>query len=128
MRGSGLKKVMTVSLLGGVDRFVGGIFGMGKGVFISTLLFMLVAGTLSNSTSFLQRSFFYPFLENSSRLVRSFIEDRELRSRFQPSEPAIPVFEEDPPPGKNEVVSDQKLALDELRYQLAREVGDRPRR
>ena len=128
--GFGLKKVMSISLMGGFDRFVGGVFGMGKGVFVSTLLFMLVAGTLSNSSAFLQRSFFYPFLENSSRLVRSFIMDRDLRDRFQANEPAIPAIEEGVAAvyaaGKEKIPSGQELALDELRYQLAREAGSKP--
>jgi len=132
LAGLGMKKVMKVSMLGGFDRLMGGIFGMGKGVFIATLLFMIIAGTLSNSATFLRKSYFYPFFDNSSRMVTSFISDRDLRSRFSPSEPAISALydEELGLPGyrRREITEDQRRALDEIRYQLAREVGDRPRR
>ncbi|MBU0479661.1 MAG: CvpA family protein [Proteobacteria bacterium] len=130
--GLGLKKVVTISMLGGFDRFIGGLFGIGKGVFITTLLFMLVAGTFANSASFLKRSYFYPFLEDSSKLVRSFIMDRSLRDRFQPSEPAIPAIEEGVAnlyaANSRRITTDQERALDAIRYQLAREVGGAPSR
>lgn len=134
LTGVGLKKVLTVSLLGGFDRFLGGLFGFGKGVFFATLLFMTLAASLSNSAPFLRRSYLYPFLDNSSRVVVSFIADRELQQRFRPREPAISsLFDRENwrPSGKKQersLSADQRRALDELRYQLAREHGDNPRK
>ena len=130
--GVGLKKVMKVSMLGGFDRFMGGLFGMGKGMFITILIFMVLAGLLSNSATFLRKSYFYPFLNNGSKAVVSFINDPDLRSGFKPKEPAISsVFEEElgsSEPRRRAVSPDHQRALDDLRYQLAKEVGDRPRR
>jgi len=132
--GAGLKKVLKVSLLGGFDRLLGGCFGFGKGVFFATLLFMTLAASLSNSAPYLRRSYCYPFLNNSSKVVVSFIADRELRNRFQPREPAISsLFELGNPPSAPEkressITSDQRRDLDELRYQLAREYGEHLRK
>ena len=130
--GLALKKFLKVSMLGGFDRFMGGLFGMAKGMFILILMFMVLAGMLSNSASFLKKSYFYPFLNGGSKLVRSFINDPDLRSGFIPKEPAIPsLFTE-----KNNLslTKERKLnpkdqrALNELRYQLAKEVGEKPRK
>jgi membrane protein required for colicin V production len=132
LTGAGLKKVLKVSLLGGFDRLLGGLFGFGKGVFFATLLFMTLAASLSNSAPFLRRSYLYPFLDNSSRVVVSFIADRELRSRFRPREPAIStLFDQENRPSSAEkrevsITADQRRALDDLRYQLAREYGEHP--
>jgi membrane protein required for colicin V production len=132
--GVGLKKVLKVSLLGGFDRLLGGLFGLGKGVFFATLLFMTLAASLSNSAPFLRHSFLYPFLDNSSRVVTSFIADRELRSRFRPREPAIsPLFDQENRQisirnRERSITIDQRRALDDLRYQLEREYGEHPKR
>ena len=134
LTGAGLRRVMKVSLLGGFDRLLGGLFGFGKGVFFATMLFMTLAASLSNSAPYLRRSYLYPFLDNSSRVVVSFIADRQLRNRFRPREPAIsPLSDQEyrPAPGVNRertITADQRRALDELRYQLAREYGDQPSR
>jgi membrane protein required for colicin V production len=130
--GFGLKKVLKISLLGGFDRLLGGLFGFGKGVFFATLLFMTLAAFLSNSAPFLHRSHFYPFLDNTSKVVVSFIADRDLRSRFRPREPAIsPLFDQANRPAgpvkrETTITADQRRALDDLRYQLAREYGEHP--
>jgi membrane protein required for colicin V production len=130
--GLALKKLMKVSMLGGFDRFLGGMFGMGKGIFLLILVFMVLAGFLANSAPFLKKSYFYPFLNSGSRVVMSFINDPGLRSSFMPKEPAIPsIFAEDSvlsmtPPRM--ATPKHQQALDELRYQLAKEVGERPSR
>jgi membrane protein required for colicin V production len=129
--GLGLKKVMKVSMLGGFDRFMGGIFGMGKGMFITILVFMVLAGVLSNSATFLSKSYFYPFLNNASGLVMSFIRDPDLRSSFKPTEPAISVFDAETDlltPHRRSISPKHQRALDDLRYQLAKEAGERPRK
>ncbi len=130
--GLGLKKFMKVSMLGGFDRFMGGMFGMGKGMFILILMFMVLAGLLSNSATFLRKSYFYPVLNGGSLVVMSFINDPDLRSRFKPREPAIPsIFAEDSSLSiaqARAVNPKYQRALDDIRYQLAKEVGDRPRR
>lgn len=126
--GLGMKKFMKVSMLGGVDRFMGGMFGMGKGLFILILMFMILAGLLSNSATFLKKSYFYPFMHSGSQLVMSFINDPALRASFKPTEPAIPSIFTAGNAHARQVKSESQRALDELRYQLAKEVGERPRR
>jgi membrane protein required for colicin V production len=130
--GNGLKKFMKVSMLGGFDRFMGGMFGMGKGMFILILMFMVLAGLMSNSATFLRKSYFYPFLNGGSLVVMSFINDPALRSSFKPKEPAIPsIFAEKSSRSISQVRAGNpkyQRALDDIRYQLAKEVGDRPRR
>lgn len=127
--GLGLKNFLKVSMLGGFDRFMGGIFGMGKGMFILILMFMVLAGLLSNSATFLKKSYFYPFLNGGSQLVTSFINDPDLRASFKPKEPAIPsIFAEKSVLSRRSLNPEHQQALDDLRYQLAKEVGDRPRR
>lgn len=88
--GKGLRKVMTITMLGWFDRLLGGLFGLGKGVFVASLLFMVTAGFLSGSRSLLRDSFCYPFLAVSSGYVLIFVRDANLRERFLPKEPAIP--------------------------------------
>jgi membrane protein required for colicin V production len=130
--GFGLRKFMKISMLGGFDRFMGGLFGMSKGMFVIILIFMALAGLMSNSAAFLKKSYFYPFLNSGSLLVMSFINDPELRAGFRPKEPAIPSIyaENGGRIAARTRAADPKYqrALDEIRYQLAKEVGDRPRR
>ena len=119
-------------MLGGFDRFMGGMFGMGKGMFILILMFMVLAGLMSNSATFLRKSYFYPFLNGGSLVVMSFINDPALRSSFKPKEPAIPsIFAEESSRSISQIRAGNpkyQRALDDIRYQLAKEVGDRPRR
>jgi membrane protein required for colicin V production len=86
--GLGLKKVMSISLLSWFDRTLGGVFGLAKGIFISSLLFMTMAAFISDTTIF-KDSFFAPFLEQSSEFIIHVIKDKDLRSDFLPRQPAI---------------------------------------
>ena len=64
-------------------------------------------------------------------MVRSFIRDPDLRSSFKPKEPAISVFDEDTAllaPPRRAISSKHQRALEDLRYQLAKEAGEQPRR
>ncbi len=90
LMGKGLRKVMTVTMLGWFDRLLGGLFGLLKGVFLATLLFILVAGLFSESRPMLRKTFSYRFLVASSEAIVIFIHDANLRERFIPREPAIP--------------------------------------
>ena len=104
-----LKKVMQITFLGWFDRLLGGIFGLGKAVFISTLLFMILAGFMSNSNAFLEKSLFFPFFSNSSRYILNFVKDTELRSDFLPKRPAItPLFTEQISMGKPVKIEPEK--------------------
>ena len=87
--GFGLKKVMDVSLTAWFDRTIGGLFGVVKGVFFVSLLFVLIGSFLSGSNDYLKKSISYPLLSYSSKAILTFIKDHDLRSYFIPKEPAI---------------------------------------
>lgn len=126
--GLGLKKFLKVSMLGGFDRGLGGLLGMGKGIFIAILLFMILAGLLANSATFLRKSYFYPFLATGAKIVMSFINDPDLRAGFEPKEPAISLLFEWDGSSQRTLSPKNQRAFDDLRYQLAREAGERPRK
>lgn len=88
--GKGLRKVMTVTMLGWFDRLLGGLFGLGKGIFVASLLFMILAGFIAGSRPLLRNSFCYPFLAVTSGSILMLVQDANLRARFLPREPAIP--------------------------------------
>jgi len=89
LAGLGLKKVMDVSLTAWFDRTVGGLFGLIKGIFFTSLLFVLIGSFLSGSNNYLKKSISYPILSSTSNVILSFIQDYDLRSYFKPKEPAI---------------------------------------
>ena len=89
LAGLGLKKVMDVSLTVWFDRTVGGLFGVIKGIFFISLLFIVVGSFLSDSNNYLKKSISYPFLSNSSKVILAFIQDHDIRTYFIPKEPAI---------------------------------------
>ena len=118
--GLGLKKVMDISLMGWFDRAMGGLFGLIKGIFFTSLLFMMVGSYMSGSNKYLKKSLSYPVLSKSSQAVLALIQDKQLRSYFIPKEPAIQRLErsmprledfqkpEAPDQESEEVDSDQK--------------------
>ena len=87
--GLGLKKVMDITLMGWFDRAMGGAFGFIKGVFFTSLLFIMVGSYMSGSNKYLKKSLSYPVLSKSSQALLALIQDKELRSFFIPKEPAI---------------------------------------
>jgi membrane protein required for colicin V production len=87
--GMGLKKVMDITLTPWFDRTVGGLFGVIKGVFFASLIFVVMTSYLSGSNKFLKKSISYPFFVQSSKVILAFIRDHDLRSYFIPKEPAI---------------------------------------
>lgn len=89
LAGLGLKKVMDITLTSWFDRTVGGLFGVIKGVFFVSLIFVIISSYLSGSNKYLKKSITYPFLAQSSKVILTFIRDHDLRSYFIPKEPAI---------------------------------------
>ena len=87
--GLGLKKVMDIALTTWFDRSVGGLFGVIKGIFFTSLIFVVLSSYLSGSNKYLKKSITYPFLAQSSKVILTFIRDHDLRSYFIPKEPAI---------------------------------------
>lgn len=96
--GLGLTKVMDITLSTWFDRAVGGLFGILKGIFITSLIFVVITSYLSGSNKYLNKSITYPFLKQSSKVILAFIRDHDLRSYFIPKEPAIklPLFDKLP--------------------------------
>jgi len=88
--GIAFKKVMQVTFLGWFDRLMGGIFGLLKAVFLSTLLFMLVNSLLDASSPLLQRSFTAPYLSRCAGVLLQIVKDDNLRRKFMTFQPAIP--------------------------------------
>ena len=89
LAGLGLKKVMDVSLTTWFDRTVGGLFGIAKGIFFVSLLFVVTTSFMSGSNNYLKKSISYPFLSSSSKAILTFVQDHDIRSYFVPKEPAI---------------------------------------
>ena len=90
--GLALKKVMSLTLLGWFDRVMGGVFGTGKALFVSTFLFMILSGFLAGSNPLLTQSICVPYLSASSKFFLTFVKDKELHAHFLPKEPAISSF------------------------------------
>ena len=90
--GLGLKKVMDITLMGWFDRTMGGVFGLIKGIFITSLLFIMVGSYMSGSNKYLKKSLSYPVLSKSSQGLLALIQDKKLRTYFIPKEPAIQRF------------------------------------
>jgi len=109
--GKGLKKVMSITLLGWFDRLMGGLLGLGKAVFLSTLLFMTLSGFTAGPRSFFSDSLSTPYLANCSEYMLTMIQDHDLRHRFLPKKAAISDLIAPPiPPGKPLIGNAKKKA------------------
>ncbi|MDP2104695.1 MAG: CvpA family protein, partial [Desulfobulbaceae bacterium] len=73
--GVGLKKVMHITFLGWFDRSMGAVFGLGKAIFISTMVFMALTGIFSSNSVFIQKAFFSQYLTVSAKWMTSIIRD-----------------------------------------------------
>lgn len=96
--GVGLKKVMQISFLGWFDRLLGAFFGLGKAIFIVSLVFMALTGIFSSGSVFIEKAFFSKYLLITSRWITSIINDKELANELLPKKPAISRFLRDPVP------------------------------
>jgi len=89
LAGLALRKVVTISLMDWFDRLLGGIFGLGKAVLITTVCFMGLAGIVAASNPLLTGSFFAPHLTRTSGFLLLFIKDQNLQRHLLPKGPAI---------------------------------------
>ncbi|MDH5297617.1 MAG: CvpA family protein [Desulfobulbaceae bacterium] len=87
--GKGLKLVMNVTLLGWFDRAMGGLFGMGKALFLSTLLFIILSGFNAGPRPFFSNAKSTPYLSTCSGYLLTLVKDNDLRQRFLPKQAAI---------------------------------------
>ena len=85
--GFGLRKVMSVSLLGWFDRLMGGLFGLSKAVILASVLFMAFTGFVAASDPMLRHSLTAPYLSATSRHFLVFIRDERLQGQFLPKAP-----------------------------------------
>jgi len=106
--GVGLKKVMQISFLGWFDRVMGGVLGLAKGAIIVTFLFMIFSWVFSNSNPMVQKSFFSPYLMESSKILTSLLKNKELQDQLIPKKPAISSFLADPVPILKSLGGDSK--------------------
>ena len=95
LAGLGLRLVMDLTLVAWFDRTVGGLFGVIKGIFFISFVFMVISSYLSGSNNYLKNSISYPYLAKSSKIILAFIRDNDLRSYFIPKEPAIKLPSDD---------------------------------
>lgn len=92
--GKVLQRVMEISLLGWFDRFLGLLLGAFKGAVLASLLYMVLASTLSGSNELLKKSISSRYLAQGADILYTFINDPQLQKYFLPKEPAIPVIRE----------------------------------
>ncbi len=86
-----LRRVMEITLLGWFDRLLGLLLGGVKGVVLASLLYMILASSLSASNDLLRHSFSSQYLEIGAAELQQLIDDPRLREYFAPHKPAIMV-------------------------------------
>lgn len=84
-----LKKVMSIIFLEWFDRLMGGVFGIFKSAFILSLLFLVISGFLPHVSIKLTKSYYYPLLSSSSKIMLAVLRGEKLRSQFIAMEPPI---------------------------------------
>lgn len=92
-----LHRILQVTLLGWLDRIFGLLLGGVKAAVVASLLYMVVASSLSTTNDLLRKSYTSPYLKQGAELLQRYIDDPRLRTYFLPKEPAILP---DPLPGK----------------------------
>jgi len=115
LMGLGLKKVMDITLTTWFDRTIGGLFGLMKAIFVSSLITIIISSYLSGSNKYLKNSFTYPFLGRTSKGILLLIRDYDLRSYFVPKKPAIELPSLDKWPSREEKAEDMGKPDDETR-------------
>ncbi len=126
LAGLGLSKVMDITLTPWFDRAVGGLFGVVKGIFITSLIFVVITSYLSGANKYLKNSISYPFLAQSAKIILASIRDYDLRSYFIPKEPAIQLPYGDKPSDHEEKTdSDKDLKSENLSGENGKKQKDR---
>jgi membrane protein required for colicin V production len=87
--GKVLHRFIQITLLGWLDRLSGLALGGVKAAAIASLLYMLLASSLSTTNDVLRKSLTTPYLKQGAELLRSCINDPRLRTFFSQKEPAI---------------------------------------
>ena len=87
--GKVLHRVMQISMLGWFDRLLGVALGGVKAFVAASLLFMILASSLSATNELLSKSKSALYLKKGSAVLQAVINDPRLRSLFLQKEPAI---------------------------------------
>ncbi len=87
--GLGFRKVAQLILLGWFDKTLGGLFGAAKGMFLSCIVFMILAVFISGTNPLFRKSFFYPYLEQSTIFILSVVKNKNIKHQMLPKQPAI---------------------------------------
>jgi len=90
LTGKVLRLVVQVTMTPWFDRTLGMLLGIIKAVFITSILYMVMASSMVSSNELLKKSITAPFLAHGAEFVQQMISELELRDLFQPKEPAIP--------------------------------------
>ncbi|MGI6656345.1 MAG: CvpA family protein [Desulfobulbus sp.] len=88
--GKVIRIFLRITLMGWLDRLGGAAIGCLKAAVLASLLYMVLASTLSATNDLLRRSYTAPYLQQGSELLRALIADPQLRAYFKQKEPAIP--------------------------------------
>ena len=89
LTGKVLRLVMELTMATWFDRTLGMLLGLVKGLFITSILYMIMSSSMVSSNELLQKSFTTPVLATGSDIIQQVIRDEELRTLFLPKEPAI---------------------------------------
>lgn len=84
-----LHRFMQIILLGWFNRLAGMAVGAVKAAVLASLLYMLLASSLSATNDLLRKSISAPYLKQGAALLQSLINDPRIRARFNQKEPAI---------------------------------------
>ena len=84
-----LHRFLQISLFGGFDRLLGLVLGGVKAAVVASMLYMVLASSLSSTNELLRKSISSPYLKVGAELLQSLINDPRLRTYFLEKEPAI---------------------------------------
>ena len=87
--GKVLHRFLQITLMGWLDRLTGLLLGCAKAALVASLLYMLLASTLSTTNDMLRKSYSTPYLKQGAEMLRSFVNDPRLRDYLMQKEPAI---------------------------------------
>ncbi|MCL2459716.1 MAG: CvpA family protein [Desulfobulbus sp.] len=87
--GKVLHRFLQITLMGWLDRLTGLLLGCAKAALVASLLYMLLASTLSTTNDMLRKSYSGPYLKQGAEWLRSFVNDPRLRDYLMQKEPAI---------------------------------------
>ncbi|WP_028317225.1 CvpA family protein [Desulfobulbus elongatus] len=89
LMGKILHRFLQITLLGWLDRLAGLALGGAKAALVASLLYMLLASTLSTTNDMLRKSSSSPYLKQGAEWLRSFVNDPRLRDYLMQKDPAI---------------------------------------